>query len=203
MSKMSDFSELENLARRIGLAAVLDDKASLFNREKIIQAGANVLMTQIVKETPPGKDKSNWYNYTYAGGDHSAHYFLAGRAHRAGTLGRGWITEQSGNPEYGRKASGASARYKVKLTPIIKENNSLSMTFYNTTPYAAAVEWGHWVRMPYFMGPPGTPRGKGPITGKVAPKYYTQRAIWHCEDAVKEAVRKESVKMLKKVVKGQ
>ena len=203
-SKMADFSELEDLANRIGMAVLLDDRSSKFNREKILQAGANVLMTQIVKETPPGKNKSNWYDYTYTDGTHSAHYFLAGRSHRAGTLGRGWVMEQSENPELGAKASGAAAKRKVNITPITKSNDNLSMTFYNVAPYAAAVEWGHWVRLPYFMGPPGTPRGHGQILpNKVAPKYSTQRAIWHSEDAVKLAVKKECTKMLKSVVKGK
>lgn len=204
MSKTTiDFGELKRLSNRIDTAvrmAQYDNE--IYSNRKILEAGAYELMKNVVKETPNGKSGSNWYNYTYTKGDHSAHYFLAGRAHRSGTLKRGWVTPETGNPELGGRATYAMVKSTVQRTPIQHKFDGLSMKFYNTTPYADAIEGGHWVRMPYFMGPPGTKRGQGPITGKVGPTHFTQRAIWHSEVDVTKAMKKECKKMLKQVVKG-
>lgn len=194
-SKMADFSELEKLADRIDMAVTLDDRASKFNKEKILKAGSYKLMNQLLKDTPHGKNRSNWYDWTFSGGEHSASYHLAGRTHKAGTLARGWVTFPYGNPEIGGSATLAAGKIQVDSTIIDKSGDELSMTFYNSAPYAAAVEWGHWVKYPWFWNKESYTRVPG--------KYYTQRAIWHSEEAVKKAVKKECTEMLKQVVNSK
>lgn len=88
---------------------------------------------------------------------------------------------------------------KVDITPIDHQRDGLSMTLWNTAPYAWAVERGHLVRMPYFFD--GSQPRKGRILGFVPGQWYTMRAVFHAENDVKKAIAKETVKQLKQVVK--
>ena len=207
-NKMADFHELEELGNRIAMAVALDDRSSKFNREEIIKAASNKQMEYLLKEAPLGKNGSNWYYWFYPpgggnlGGPHSASYPLQGRAHKAGTYARGWVSDM---PEggAGRKPGKDAGKQKVDLTPIKKTANNLTMLFYNTAPYAWAIERGHLVRMPWFFGttPEERKPGCGPITGFVPGKWCTMKAVFHAEDDVKKAVAREMSKQLKQVVK--
>ena len=209
-SKMADFSELENLADRIGMAVTLDDRSSKFNREKILKAGAYKQMDHLLNETPLGSNGSNWYDWYYPpgggdlGGPHSASYYLKGRAHKAGTLARGWVSDI---PEGGaaRKPGKNVGKQKADTTPIIPEGQNLSMTFWNTAPYAWAIERGHMVRMPWFFGT--TPEERqprcGPTKGFVPGQWFTMRAVFHAEKDVQKAVGTEAVKQLRQVVRSK
>ena len=207
-NKMADFHELEELGNRIAMAVALDDRASKFNREEIIKAASNKQMEYLLKEAPLGKNGSNWYYWFYPpgggnlGGPHSASYPLQGRAHKAGALAKGWVSDM---PEggAGRKPGKDAGKQKVNLTPITKTANNLTMLFYNTAPYAWAIERGHLVRMPWFFGttPEERKPGCGPITGFVPGKWCTMKAVFHAEDDVKKAVAREMSKQLKQVVK--
>lgn len=200
-SKLTDFSELEALSNRIKQDLVLDDRSSIFNREKILEAGSTVLMKGVVKATPVGRNGSNWYNYMFKGGPHSSAYFLAGRSHKQRTLKRGWFTPVGINPETSGSSGLDMVPSLVKRTVIKKNVHTLSQTFYNTAPYARAVEYGHAVRMPYFYGPSGTQKGHGPITGFVHGQFYTWKGIYNVQDAPAKAIQKESAKRLKMLVK--
>ena len=207
-NKMADFHELEELGNRIAMAVALDDRSSKFNREELIKAASNKQMEYLLKEAPLGKNGSNWYYWFYPpgggnlGGPHSASYPLQGRAHKAGTYARGWVSDM---PEggAGRKPGKDAGKQKVNLTPITKTANNLTMLFYNTAPYAWAIERGHLVRMPWFFGttPEERKPGCGPITGFVPGKWCTMKAVFHAEDDVKKAVAREMSKQLKQVVK--
>ena len=207
-NKMADFHELEELGNRIAMAVALDDRSSKFNREEIIKAASNKQMEYLLKEAPLGKNGSNWYYWFYPpgggnlGGPHSASYPLQGRAHKAGTYARGWVSDM---PEggAGRKPGKDAGKQKVNLTPITKTANNLTMLFYNTAPYAWAIERGHLVRMPWFFGttPEERKPGCGPITGFVPGKWCTMKAVFHAEDDVKKVVAREMSKQLKQVVK--
>lgn len=202
--KVTDFSELEALADRIGQAVHLDDRNSKFNRETIIKAGAYKQLEQLVKDTPIGKDGSNWFDYTFKGGEHTASYFEKGRSSKAGTLARGWVSD---SPQIGKgKPTREQTIEKVNYTPILREGKNLTMEFYNTTPYARAVEYGHRVRYPYFWDEnrnyvSGVPRGHGPIVGYVAGQRFIMAGILNGEEAVKKAMSKELHKQIKSVVK--
>lgn len=204
---MADFSELEELANRIGKAVRMADSnysgATYSNRE-LLKTGAYKQMEHLIKETPVGTDRSNWYDWTYPsgggtlGGPHSASYFLAGRTHKAGTLARGWVDDM---PEGGSgKPDKSAGKNKVDNTPITKNGDELSMQFYNTAPYAWAIERGHAVRFPYFWYD-GVAPGEGPIVGFVPGQWYIRDAVTHAEADVKKAVTKELSKQLKQVVK--
>lgn len=204
--KMADFSELEVLANRIDKAVRMADSqyaSSTYSNREILKAGAYKQMSHLVKGSPMGKNGSNWYDWTYPpgggnlGGPHSASYFLAGRAHKAGTLARGWVDDM---PEGGSGRPNVSAiKQKVDSTPITKDAEGMKMVFYNTAPYAWAIERGHFVRMPYFWY--GVPPGQGPITGFVPGKWYVSKAVTHAESDVTKAMTKELSKQLKQVVK--
>lgn len=206
--KVTDFSELQALSKRIEDAVRFADttySGSRYSNQKILEAGATELMNHIVKETPKGKDRSNWYNYNHTEGDHSSHYFLPGRSSRAGTLKRGWVTDQSDNPQYGQMPTYAIVQSFVKRTPVQRKLKGISMEFHNVAPYSKAIEDGHDVRMPYWYGPDGyaTPRGQGPIVGHSSThRRFTWQAILHSKEDVKKAMKKECIKMLKQVVKG-
>lgn len=206
-SKMADFSQLEELGNRINKAVRMADtnySGSTYSNRAILKAGAYKQMEHLLKETPLGKNCSNWYDWYYPpgggdlGGAHSASYYLKGRQHKAGTLARGWVSDM---PEGGaaRKPGKAVGNKKVDSTPIIKEADGLSMTFWNTAPYAWAVERGHLVRLPYFWC--GTPPRQGTITGFVPGQWYTMRAVFRAENDVKKAMSKELTKQLRQVVK--
>lgn len=205
MSRNSDFSQLSSLANRINTALYYKDTDnSTYSNQKILKAGAYKQMDHLLDKTPIGTNGSNWYNWTYPpgggdlGGPHSASYFLAGRAHKAGTLARGWVYDM---PEggTGRKPGKEVGHKKVDMTPIDHVHEGMSMTFWNTAPYAWAVERGHAVRMPYFWY--GVPPGKGPITGYVPGQWYTMKAVFEAEKDIKKAIGNEAVKQLRQVVK--
>lgn len=208
MKVYADFSELERLANRIGQAARLDSKASKFNREKLAMTVATEQLKGIIAVAELGENGSNWYNYEYEKDDTVAHYFLPGRAHVRGTWCRGWVSINNSCPDFGsgKKPTESEIKTKVELTPVVKKGDVYEILLHNNAPYAAAVEHGHWVRLPYFMGPDGfaTPRGQGPILPRPVPgKYWTQRAIWRYEDIIISETRNETCRMLKKVVKGR
>lgn len=203
MSRKSnaDFSQVEALADRIQLAVSSDDKNSQFNREKILRTGAYRQMDQLIIDAPVGKDGSNWYDYTFVHGkipNRTASYKLKGRTSKAGTLARGWVDD---NPRNGGVPSRGEGKAKVDRTHIVRVGNTLNMKFYNTAPYCYAVEYGHWVRLPYFYSKPPAQRGHGEITKYVPGKYFAQRAVWHAERTVKLTIKKETVKALKQVMK--
>ena len=202
-----DFSELKALSNRIDTAVRFADTSfsqSRYSNQQILQAGASRLMRKVVQGTPKGVNGSNWYDYKYRKGDHSSHYFLKGRSHRAGTLQRGWVTDRTANPEHGARPTFAVVDSHVKRTPVQHKVKGISMTFHNVAPYSKAIEDGHWVRLPYFYGPPGTPRGGGPILPYKATHHvgFTYQAILQSEDAVRNVMKKECKKMLRGVMKG-
>lgn len=206
MSKKSDFSQLSALANRINTAVYYKDyENSTYSNQKILKAGAYKQMDHLLDETPKGTDGSNWYNWNYPpgggdlGGPHSASYFLPGGAHKAGTLARGWVMDM---PEFGasRKPGKELGHKKVDTTPIDHVQDGLSMTFWNTAPYAWAVERGHAIRYPYFWYDNVLPR-QGPIVGYVPGQWYVSRAVTHAEKDVKKAIGNEAVRQLRKVVK--
>lgn len=206
-SKMADFKELEDLGNRISKSVLMcnaEHSASAYNKPKILKAGAYKQMEHLLKETPLGKNGSNWYDWYYPpgggdlGGAHSASYYLRGRQHKAGTLARGWVSDM---PEGGaaRKPGKDVGKQKVDSTLIVNQGGNLHMTFYNTAPYAWAVERGHLVRLPYFWC--GTPPRQGTITGFVPGQWYTMRAVFRAENDVKKAMSQELTKQLRQVVK--
>ena len=194
---LADFTEVQELIDRIDTALKTPDQQSNFNREAILKAGAYKQMEHLVRETPVGKNGSNWYRWSYPPSRHSASYYLKPRSSVAGTLARGWVSDA---PQKGRGIpSVAQCAYKVNHTVVAPQGKDLTMTFYNTAPFARAVESGHLVRMPYFFD--GSKPGQGRITGYVPGQWFTQRAIYRAEKDVKMHMGYEAVRQLKQVVK--
>ena len=200
----ADFSQLEQLATRIGDAVRTSQyEVSDFSPKRILKAGAYKQMEYLIQYTPKGRNGSNWYYWQFRrsgiGASFSSYYTLYGRDSKAGTLARGWVSDVPQNGA-ARKPSILDGIQKVDLTPIdTKGKRTLSMKFVNTAPYAGAVEYGHWVRLPYFFD--GSAPGQGKITRYITGKRYTWEGIHFGQDDVQKAIANETVKQLREVVR--
>lgn len=205
MTRYCDFRELEKLNKRLKKAVRQD--SPVFNREKLMRTLLQEELKAIILTAELGKNGSNWYNYEYVKGDDVAHYLLKGRAHVRGTWSNGWVTIGNACPEFGTgcKPSQDAIKLKAASVPIKITGGVYTTELHNNAPYSRAVEFGHYVRMPYFMGPDGfaTPKGHGPITGYVGGKRWTRDAIRNCKPVIEEEVSIKAHKMIKRVVWGR